>query len=80
MEWDAQTGQSVLDTLIPPTERGQLDWISEHNYKTGEVIIVNESLQVAKKDFTSTNEYSESNWETLHQTRLCAFQCFSYLG
>ncbi|MGB2153573.1 MAG: COX15/CtaA family protein [Flavobacteriaceae bacterium] len=38
--------------LIPPTEREQLDWISKHNYKTGEVIIVNESLRVAKKDFT----------------------------
>lgn len=62
--------------LIPPTEREQLDWISEYNYKSGEVIIVNESLQVAKKDFTSTNEYSESNWEPYTKHDYAHFNAF----
>ena len=62
--------------LIPPTEREQLDWISEHDYKTGEVIIVNESLRVAKKDFTSTYEYSESNWEPYNKHDYAHFNAF----
>ena len=40
--------------IIPPTDRSQLDWKKKHNYKKGEIIIVNESLYVAVNDFTST--------------------------
>ena len=50
--------------LIPPTERNQLDWKSNHQYREGEVIIVNESLRVASSDFNSSEEYESKNWET----------------
>ena len=40
--------------IIPPTDRSQLDWKKKHNYKKGQIIIVNESLYVAINDFTST--------------------------
>ena len=50
--------------LIPPTERSQLDWKPNHEYESGQVIIVKESLRVADKDFRSTSTYQESNWET----------------
>lgn len=53
--------------LIPPTERSQLDWKPQHPYKEGEVIIVNEALQVAKSDFTSADELASSNWEDYTQ-------------
>ena len=53
--------------LIPPTERSQLDWKPQHPYKEGEVIIVNEALQVAKSDFTSADEWASSNWEDYTQ-------------
>ena len=33
--------------VIPPTERSQLDWKPDHDYKRGQVIIKNESLRVA---------------------------------
>ena len=48
--------------LIPPTERSQLDWKPQHDYKEGEVIIVNEALQVAKNDFQSSANFNENNW------------------
>ena len=49
--------------LIPPTERSQLDWKPNHEYQDGQVIIVEESLRVASKDFISKDFYKESNWE-----------------
>ncbi|MDG1762335.1 MAG: COX15/CtaA family protein [Flavobacteriaceae bacterium] len=49
--------------LIPPTERSQLDWKPNHEYKNGQVIIIRESLRVAREDFKSKTAYLESNWE-----------------
>ena len=49
--------------LIPPTERNQLEWKANHKYNEGEVIIVNESLQVVSTDFTSSERYQTDNWE-----------------
>ena len=48
--------------IIPPTERSQLDWKKNRNYKKGQIIIVNESLYVAINDFTSTKIYNPQNW------------------
>ena len=48
--------------IIPPTDRTQLDWKKKHNYKKGQIIIVNESLYVAINDFTSTKIYNSENW------------------
>ncbi|MDC1216690.1 COX15/CtaA family protein [Flavobacteriaceae bacterium] len=49
--------------LIPPTERNQLDWKSNHQYHEGEVIIVSEILRVAIYDFNSSIEYESKNWK-----------------
>jgi len=49
--------------LIPPTQREQLDWKPQHHYREGEVIIVEESLRLAKTDFVSTQQYNPSHWE-----------------
>tara|TARA_A100001011_G_scaffold309842_1_gene326195 strand:+ start:35667 stop:36695 length:1029 start_codon:yes stop_codon:yes gene_type:complete len=48
--------------IIPPTDRSQLDWKKKHNYKKGQIIIVNESLYVALNDFTSAKIYNSQNW------------------
>lgn len=48
--------------LIPPTERTQLEWMPDHAYQTGQVIIVDESLRIALKDFVSTTTYAAGNW------------------
>ncbi|CAI8207852.1 MAG: Heme A synthase [Flavobacteriaceae bacterium] len=48
--------------LIPPTERAQLEWKPQHQYKEGQVIIINESLRVVKKDFNSNDTFDETQW------------------
>jgi len=48
---------------IPPTETAQLQWQPDREFKKGQVIIVDETLQVAKVDFKTGNEYADQNWE-----------------
>jgi cytochrome c oxidase assembly protein subunit 15 len=48
---------------LPPTQQGELEWQPERKYKKGQVIIVNESLRVAKSDFETTTVYNENNWD-----------------
>ncbi|WP_299112787.1 heme A synthase [uncultured Winogradskyella sp.] len=48
---------------IPPTDISELQFKPNHDYKKGVVIIINEELQVASKDFTSSNERNVSNWK-----------------
>ncbi len=48
--------------LIPPTERAQLEWQPNREFQHGQIIIVNESLRVAKSDFTTENQYVAENW------------------
>jgi len=47
--------------LIPPTERVQLEWKSSFSYNKNEIIIVNESLRIAKNDFISGDVFNEYN-------------------
>jgi len=49
--------------LIPPIERSQLDWKPEKTYEKGNVIIYENTLQVAIKDFNSSTTIDLSNWE-----------------
>jgi heme a synthase len=49
---------------IPPTEESQLVWQPHKTYKKGQVIIVNESLRVAKSNFKTTSHYDPNNWDT----------------
>ncbi len=48
---------------IPPTEASQLQWQPDREFKKGQVIIVDETLQVAKSDFKTASEYTQQNWE-----------------
>ncbi|MDR6301434.1 COX15/CtaA family protein [Mesonia maritima] len=48
---------------IPPTERAQLEWHPEQEFHKGQVIIVDETLQVAKEDFTSTAKFNKNHWK-----------------
>ncbi len=49
--------------LIPPTKKTQLEWKAKHEYKKGQVIILNESLKVASQDFTSSETYNPIYWK-----------------
>lgn len=49
---------------IPPTEESQLKWAPNHDYFKGQVIIVDESLKVAKEAFNSSEVYEPTHWRT----------------
>ncbi len=48
---------------IPPTEASELQWTSNKDYQKGQVIIKDESLQVAKEDFKTTDRFDAQDWE-----------------
>lgn len=48
---------------IPPTETSELQFQPNRAYEEGQVIIVDQSLRVAKVDFTSAENFNSSNWE-----------------
>ncbi len=58
---------------IPPTERTQLDFKSDHAYKKGVVIINNEALWVAKEDFTSQDTLNLQHWKPFTTHDYAAF-------
>lgn len=47
---------------IPPTQKSQLLWHPHEKYKKGQIIIVEESLRLAKRTFTTGSEYNPNNW------------------
>jgi cytochrome c oxidase assembly protein subunit 15 len=48
--------------LIPPTEEKELLWTPEKTYQKGQVIIRDETLLLAREDFTSGASFEEDNW------------------
>ncbi|MGV6831133.1 MAG: COX15/CtaA family protein [bacterium] len=48
---------------IPPTEISELEFQPDREYQKGQVIILKESLLVAKEDFKSASELDTTNWE-----------------
>ncbi len=48
--------------FIPPVERSQLEWKPNQSFHKGQVIIKDESLQVAAEDFVSGEEFESANW------------------
>lgn len=48
---------------IPPTDVSELQWQAERAFKKGQVIIINEALQVAREDFKTSSTYAQKNWK-----------------
>ncbi|MGB5236712.1 MAG: COX15/CtaA family protein, partial [Flavobacteriaceae bacterium] len=61
---------------IPPTEPAELEWHAVREYKRGQVIILDESLWVAKSDFSSTDRYNPQNWEQYTRHDYATFNAF----
>lgn len=61
---------------IPPTERTELEWKPDREYKKGQVIIRGESLWVANGDFNSAIEFKEENWEKYTKHDYAEFNAF----
>lgn len=47
---------------IPPTEVTEIQWQPNRAFEKGQVIIWRETLQVSKKDFTTSNSFNSENW------------------
>jgi cytochrome c oxidase assembly protein subunit 15 len=47
---------------IPPTEIAEIQWQPNRTFEKGQVIIMNESLMVAREDHTTGTAYDETNW------------------
>ena len=58
---------------IPPTQEAELIWKPQASYKQGQVIILNESLQVAKDDFTTGSAYDSKNWSPYSKHNYAVF-------
>jgi cytochrome c oxidase assembly protein subunit 15 len=52
---------------IPPTDIKELQYAPNHEYKRGQVIIMDNKLWVARQTFTTGPSYNEANWE--HYTK-----------
>lgn len=61
---------------IPPTEVSELQWQPNKTYKKGQVIILQESLRVAKEDFTTANTFNTSNWSPYTKHNYAVFNPF----
>ena len=57
-DWPKCFGQ-----YIPPTNESELQWQPNQEYKKGQVIILNETLQVAKNDLKTSTIFEVNNWE-----------------
>lgn len=58
---------------IPPTTISELQWSAEKEFKKGQVIIIDEALQVAAKDFTTSKVYKQENWEPYNKHEYAIF-------
>lgn len=61
---------------IPPTEESQLDWQPQKEYKTGQVIILDGALRVARENFTTTTTYQSERWEPYTKHSYATFNVF----
>ena len=48
--------------LIPPTDRADIEWKNNHSYKKNQIIILNDSLIYANRNFISKDSIIRNNW------------------
>ena len=49
---------------IPPTEISELQWKPDTDIKKGQIIIVDETLQVASESFKTASTFNKAKWQT----------------
>ena len=62
--------------LIPPTEKAQLEWHEGRNFKKGQIIIWDEALVVANKNFTTGSHFEQANWNPYTKHNYAIFNPF----
>ncbi len=58
---------------IPPTQESELEFSPNTPYKKGMVIIVNEELKVAKKDFKTSSTFKAQDWNNYEKHDYAVF-------
>lgn len=58
---------------VPPTNIAELQWAPAKDFKKGQVIIIDESLQVAAEDFKTAEIYNQKNWKTYDKHEYASF-------
>ncbi|MFK7813985.1 MAG: heme A synthase [Maribacter sp.] len=58
---------------VPPTDISEIQWTPEKEFKKGQIVIVNETLQVAAKDFKSSTNFNTENWEEYTKHEYASF-------
>lgn len=61
---------------IPPTQESELEFSPDTPYKKGMVIIHQEELRVAKKDFFTTQQYNDTNWNAYTKHDYAVFNVY----
>ena len=61
---------------IPPTEEQQLQWHPESGYAEGTIIIKDEGLLVATRNFTTSDHFNASNWGPYTKHEYAVFNVF----
>ena len=49
---------------VPPTEISELQWKPDTDIKKGQIIIVDETLQVASESFKTASTFNKAKWQT----------------
>jgi cytochrome c oxidase assembly protein subunit 15 len=62
--------------LIPPTDIETLTWSPDRSFSEGNIIIVDETLLVAKDDFTSGDVFDASQWDAYTKHDYALFNPF----
>ena len=58
---------------IPPTEISEIEWSPEKEFKKGQVIILDETLRIASKDFKTSTAFNSENWNTYDKHEYATF-------
>ena len=59
--------------LLPPTDEAEVEFQPNTSYEKGQMIIVEDELLSAKRDFTSSQDFSATNWELYEQHDYAVF-------
>ena len=59
--------------LIPPTEESELLWTPGKTYKSGQVIIREDQLLLAREDFKAADRFDPDRWEPYTRHDYAAF-------
>ncbi len=62
--------------LVPPTSAEELQWQPQKIVKKGHVIIKDETLKVAKTNFTTSKTFNTTNWENYTKHDYAVFNPF----